>query len=213
MQKRKAGSRGENLQVQMNETINHRLGWSGVGSQPLRQYIHDYGVTDPTIQDQIINRLYNYRHRHNHTRRYLTQKELIYIDKQIEAQFAQINKTLSVWKNEATKTSPASQRGDSCPRGLETWLCRHSDQCDCQEPRPTPETQKAPEPLYNYITITDHLEKLIGKTIKHETFPLEGIITNINNETITIKFNKDFAGEHTTIQLSETDGFLIKEPI
>ena len=205
MQKRKAGSRGENLQVQMNETINHRLGWTGVGSQPLRQYIHDYGVTDPTIQDQIINRLYNYRHRHNHTRRYLTQKELIYIDKQIEAQFAQFNKTLSVWKNEATKTSPPPERGDSCPRGL------HDEPCNCSETRHT--TQRTPEPIYNYITITDHLEKLIGKTIKHETFPLEGIITNINNETITIKFNKDFAGEHTTIQLSETDGFLIKEPI
>lgn len=204
MQNRKAGIRGENLQVQMNKTINHRLGWTGVGSQPLRLYIQDYGVTDPTAQDQIISRLYNYRHRNNHTRRYLTQKELVYIDKQIAAQFAENNNTLSVRKNEATKTSPAPERDDSCPRGL------HDEPCNCSETR---QAQRTPEPPDNYITITDHLEKLIGKTIKHETFPLEGIITTINNKTITIKFNKDFAGEHTTIQLSETDGFLIKEPI
>jgi len=188
------GTRGENLQVQMNETINHRLGWIGIGTRPLRQYIQDYGVTDPDKQDLITNRLYNYRHRHNHTRRVLTQKELVYIDKQIAAQFAEYNKMQSVWKKEADKAS-------SCPRGL------HNEPCNCQETRHTP------EPLFNYITITDHLEKLIGKTIKHETFPLEGVITNINNETITIKFNKDFAGEHTEILLSETDGFLIKEPI
>ena len=201
MQKRKPGGRGENLQVQMNEAINHRLGWTGIGTQPLRRYIQDYGISDTTIQDQITSRLYNYRHRNNHTRRILTQKELVYIDKQIETQYAQFNKTGSVWKNEATK-------GYSCPRGL------HDEPCNCQETRHTSvNTQRSPEPQYNYITITDHLEKLIGKTIKHETFPLEGVITNINNETITIKFNKDFAGEHTTIQLSETDGFLIKETL
>ena len=191
MQKRKPGGRGENLQVQMNEAINHRLGWTGIGTQPLRRYIQDYGISDTTIQDQITNRLYNYRHRNNHTRRILTQKELVYIDKQIETQYAQFNKTGSVWKNEAS----------SCPRGL------HDEPCNCQETRHTP------KPQYNYITITDHLEKLIGKTIKHETFPLEGVITNINNETITIKFNKEFAGEHTDILLSETDGFLIKETL
>lgn len=191
MQKRKPGGRGENLQVQMNEAINHRLGWTGIGTQPLRRYIQDYGISDTTIQDQITSRLYNYRHRNNHTRRILTQKELVYIDKQIETQFAQFNKAGSVWKNE----------GNSCPRGL------HDEPCNCQETRHTP------KPQYNYITITDHLEKLIGKTIKHETFPLEGIITNINNETITIKFNKEFAGEHTDILLSETNGFLIKETL
>jgi hypothetical protein len=190
----------------MNETINHRLGWTGIGTRPLRQYIQDYGVTDPDRQDLITNRLYNYRHRHNHTRRVLTQKELVYIDKQIASQFAEYNKTgsgeretpwqhLSVWKKEAEKVS-------SCPRGL------HDEPCNCQDTRHTPE-----EPAYNYITLTDHLEKLLGKTVKHETFPLEGVITNINNETITIKFNKDFAGEHTTIGLSEMGGFLIKEPI
>jgi hypothetical protein len=174
----------------MNETINHRLGWTGIGTRPLRQYIQDYGISDPDIQDLITNRLYNYRHRNNHTRRVLTQKELVYIDKQIAAQFAEYNKTQSVWKNQ-TKTSPAPGKVSSCPRGLP------------DEPKPT----------NSYITITDHLEKLIGKTIKHELFPLEGIITNINNETITIKFNKDFAAEHTDILLSDTDGFLIKEPI
>ncbi len=184
----------------MNETINHRLGWIGIGTRPLRQYIQDYGVTDPDKQDLITNRLYNYRHRHNHTRRVLTQKELVYIDKQIAAQFAEYNKMQSVWKKETDKVSSFDKVGD-CPRGL------HNEPCNCQETRHTP------EPAYNYITITDHLEKLIGKTIKHETFPLEGVITNINNETITIKFNKDFAGEHTEILLSETDGFLIKEPI
>lgn len=194
-------SRGPNLAI-----------GSGDALTPLRKYIEQQGVSDQRIAQQIKSQLYNYRHRHNHTRRVLTQKEHTFLDRQIETHFAMLNQQLgdSVRQKEAIQ---GQTKATICPRGLETWLCRTSDQCDCQEPRPTPVTQKTPEPLYNYITLTDHLELLLGKTIKHETFPLEGVITNINNETITIKFNKDFAGEHTTIMLSETAGFLIKEPL
>ena len=206
-------SRGPNLAI-----------CSGVGGAltPLRKYIEQQGVSDQRIAQQIKSQLYNYRHRRNHTRRVLTQKEHAFLDRLIELQFAMLNQQLgdSLRQKEVTQ---GQTKTTICPRGL------HDEPCNCQETRRawfnpatgtseglTPstrnETQKTPEPLYNYITLTDHLELLLGKTIKHETFPLEGVITNINNETITIKFNKDFAGEHTTIMLSETDGFLIKEP-
>lgn len=205
-------SRGPNLAI-----------GNGVGGAltPLRKYIEQQGVSDQRIAHQIKNQLYNYRHRHNHTRRVLTQKELVFVDRQIEKYFASLNQQLggSVWNgNEAINHKETPK----CPRGL------HDEPCNCQKIRKAwfnPATgtseeveyfvvnQKPPEPLYNYITLTDHLEKLINRTIKHETFPLEGVITNINNETITVKFNKDFAGEHTEILLSEADGFLIKELI
>jgi len=189
-------SRGPNLAI-----------GSGVGGAltPLRKYIEQQGVSDQRITHQIKNQLYNYRHRHNHTRRHLTQKELVFVDRQIEKYFASLNQQLggSVWNgNEATKHQETKH--------TKAWF---NPNTGTTEGSAHNHNEKPPEPLYNYITLTDHLEKLIGKTIKHETFPLEGVITNINNETIDIKFNKDFAGKHTTIMLSETDGFLIKEPI
>jgi hypothetical protein len=65
---------------------------------------------------------------------------------------------------------------------------------------------RAPVRDAEYITLTDYLEQLIGKKIKHETYPLSGTITSIDNTTIEINFN----GTPTILTLDETDGLLIQ---
>ena len=168
--------RGPNLYVQTTQTINDRLGYInyGNGNIPLNQYITDSGIKDQEILNKIKGRLHNYRHRNNHKRAALTQKEIAFTDQQIK-----------LAKPKFTPIGPE-------------YLDKISNQ----------ETPKQTYDLttYNLITITDHLELLIGKTIKHETFPIEGTIININNEIIEIDFN----GKIVEIELTETNGLLIQ---
>ena len=208
--------RGPSLYIQTTQAINDHLGYDGygIGNIPLSQYISDSGVKDNEQINKIKARLHNYRFKNKHKRAALTQKEIAYIDQQIKITTLNIPdftaKEAKMALKELKGRTQISNQEMKCPRGL------HDEPCNCQETKQAwfnPNTSTTKEPLYNYITLTDHLEKLLGKTVKHETFPLEGTITNIDNETITIKFNKDFAGEHTTIELSEMGGFLIKEPI
>jgi hypothetical protein len=212
--------RGQSLYVQTTKAINDHLGYdSNILYIPLSQYISDSGVKDNEQINKIKARLHNYRFKNKHKRAALTQKEIAYIDHQVKLTTLNIpSATVSEVKAalKELKARISTQESQKCPRGL------HDEPCNCQETKrawfnPATGTsseviQKPPEPLYNYITITDHLELLIGKTVKHETFPLEGTITNIDNENITIKFNNDFAGKHTTILLTEADGLLIKQP-
>ena len=168
--------RGPNLYVQTTQTINDRLGYInyGNGNIPLNQYITDSGIKDQEILNKIKGRLHNYRHRNNHKRAALTQKEIAFTDQQIK-----------LAKPKFTPIGPE-------------YLDKISNQ----------ETPKQTYDLttYNLITITDHLELLIGKTIKHETFPIEGTIININNEIVEIDFN----GKIVEIELTETNGLLIQ---
>jgi len=205
--------RGPNLYIVATKATHDQLGYGllGQGNITLNQYITDSGIKDNDTQNKIKGRLHNYRFRNNHKRAALTQKEIAYIDRQIKLTTLNIpNPTANDTKAALKKLKERISTQENCPRGL------HDEPCNCQETKQAwfnPNTSTTIEPPYNYITLTDHLEKLLGKTVKHETFPLEGTITNIDNETITIKFNNDFAGAHTTIQLSELDGFLIKETI
>jgi hypothetical protein len=208
--------RGPSLYIQTTQAINNQLGYDGygIGNIPLSQYISDSGVKDNEQINKIKARLHNYRFKNKHKRAALTQKEIAYIDQQIKINALNIpdftaKEAKMALKELKGRTQISNQEMNKCPRGL-----HGGPLCNCEETRHTKDdTLISTELLYNYITLTDHLEKLLGSTIKHETFPLEGTITNIDNETITIKFNNDFAGEHTTIQLSEMSGFLIKESI
>lgn len=164
-------SRGPNLYIQTT------LAKSGEPCKiGLQQYIHEKGILNEELVQEIKKRLYNYRHRNNHRRAQLTQKEITFLDNQIA----------------------------SAGRYLK-WS--HTEGPAVLEKLRTEESK--PEPTYNLITITDHLELLIGKTIKHETFPIEGTIIAINNEIIEIDFN----GKIVEIELSETNGLLIQTTI
>lgn len=149
-------SRGPNLHV-----------LTGMGKIPLQQYIIDSGVSEE-LSTKIKGRLHNYRHRNNHRRAQLTQKEIAFINQQISQIAAQPPKT---------------------PKTIGGTLT--------QTPKPAL--------TYDYITITDYLEQLIGKTIVHETYPIQGIIIEIDNETMTIDFN----GKIANILLSESSGLLV----
>lgn len=154
-------SRGPNLHV-----------LTGMGKIPLQQYIIDSGVS-VELSTKIKGRLHNYRHRNNHRRAQLTQKEIAFLNHQISQIAAQPPETP---KTETPKTIGGTLT---------------------QTPKPAL--------TYDYITITDYLEQLIGKTIVHETFPIQGIIIEIDNETMTIDFN----GKIANILLSESNGLLV----
>jgi len=78
------------------------------------------------------------------------------------------------------------------------WMCY-------KESLSNEETQKPTDTTGLLITITDHLELLVGKTIKHEKFPLEGKIVGISYDIIEIDFN----GKIVELELQETKGLLI----
>ena len=133
------------------------------------------GIAREEIANHLKSQLYNYRHRNNHVRRILTQKELAYLDKLIK-QYTDLQEPPIT--NDPDQTYTLTEEGSE----YSTFFAGH-------------------------ITITDHLELLIGKWVKHETFPLTGKITSINRETITINFN----GKIAKISLSETDELLVQK--
>ena len=317
--------RGPSLYIQTTQAINERLGHIGHGNGhlTLNQYITDSGIRDNYLLDRIKSRLHSYRFRNKHKRAAITQKELAYINTQIEAakngQLTNISTQETKTAKEKRKKAEAHtfQIGNAyyttreyCEaQGIQNtydilkiqWRVNkyilthtiqetvselqrlvhnvvkilqsanyntidHKDQtyvltdtykryhkkcgeyhgpeepCNDDEKqllkqsewmsntpyvtinnnqltqRPggpisfTKESlsnEETPKPVLDttglLITITDHLELLIGKTIKHETFPIEGKIININNEVIEIDFN----GKIVEIELSETNGLLI----
>jgi hypothetical protein len=162
--------RGPNLYIVTTKAINDQLGYGslGLGNITLNQYITDSGIKDNDTLNQIKGRLHNYRFRNNHKRAALTQKEIAFIDHQIKLTTLNIpNATASEAKKalkELEKRLDKISNQENCPRGL------HSEPCDCKETKKAwfnPNTSTTKEPLYNYITLTDHLEKLLGNTIKH----------------------------------------------
>lgn len=309
--------RGPSLYIQTTQAINERLGHIGHGNGhlTLNQYIADSGIRDNYLLDRIKNRLHSYRFRNKHKRAAITQKELAYINTQIEAakkgQLTNISTQETKTAKEKRKKAEAHtfQIGNTyyttreyCEaQGIQNtndilkiqWrvnkyilthtiqetvselqrlvhnvdkilqsanynTINHKDQTyvltdtffvvssvggeyngpeeQCKDDEEqlheqskwmnnTPHVtinnnpisftkeslsnEETPKPVLDttglLITITDHLELLIGKTIKHETFPIEGKIININNEVIEIDFN----GKIVEIELSETNGLLI----
>ena len=178
MQERNAAKRGKNLLVLVNNDPNTL--------RPLKQYITGKGIAREEVLSHLKSQLYNYRHRHNHTRRVLTQKELAYLDNQIK-QFTDLQETPITTDPDQSYTLTEKGNDHYNGKGCDYYSTMHPDQ----------------------ITITDHLEQLIGKRVKHETYPLAGEITGITNETITILF--DGFSNNKVIPLSETDGLLVQK--